>query len=178
MSLKIDEMGRRGAVALAAALAADIVVRVGDLILPADAAANAKKSSAKKKEDESGEDVSATEDMMREHGVLRRTLIVYSELSNRLRGGGGQIEPSALADAAKLFQEFGEQYHERMLEEQYVFPEVRKAGGPNERLVEVLLAQHRRGREITDYLYRMGSSGRLSEQADSLSSALAGMARM
>jgi hemerythrin-like domain-containing protein len=83
-----------------------------------------------------------------------------------------------LAEAAKLFREFGEQYHERTLEEQYIFPEVRKAGGPNEKLVEVLLAQHERGREITEYLYRIGSAGQIGSQGEGLARVLAAMARM
>ena len=129
-------------------------------------------------EEKSGVDVSATEDLMREHGILRRTLIVYSELSMRLRTQSGIIDPIALADAAKLFREFGEDYHEHMLEEQYVFPEVRKAGGPNEKLVEVLLNQHQRGREITDYLYRVGKRGRIGADAEPLATVLASMVRM
>src|SRR3954462_6233743 len=52
---------------------------------------------------------------MREHSVLRRTLIVYAELSERLRSNTGKIGPRALADAAKLFREFGEDYHEHTL---------------------------------------------------------------
>jgi len=122
--------------------------------------------------------VAAAEDLMREHGVLRRTLIVYAELSSRLRANGGQVDPRALADAAKLFREFGEQYHERMLEEQYIFPEVRQTGGPNEKLVEVLLTQHQRGREITDYLSHVASAGHNAQDAEPLAKALAGMSRM
>jgi hypothetical protein len=36
MSLEIDELRRRGAIALAAALATGIVARVGELIVPAE----------------------------------------------------------------------------------------------------------------------------------------------
>src|SRR5438046_2533271 len=101
MSLEIDEMRRRGALALAAALAAGVVVRVGGLNGPANAASQpTRKKGARadenKKEGEAGEDVSAAEDLMREHGVLRRTLIVYSELSNRLRANSGAVDPAAL----------------------------------------------------------------------------------
>lgn len=120
----------------------------------------------------------ATEDLMREHGILRRTLIVYSEIANRLRTQSGKVDPAALADAAKLFREFGEDYHEHTLEEQYVFPEVRRAGGPNEKLVEVLLLQHQRGREITDYLFRVGASGQIGGHSEPLGNALAAMVRM
>jgi hypothetical protein len=93
-----------------------------------------------------GEDVSATEDLMREHGVLRRTLIVYAELVPRLRARPEAVDAGALAEAATLFRTFGEDYHERSLEEQHVFPEVGRTGGDTARLVEALLVQHQRGR--------------------------------
>ncbi len=174
MPLLMTELNRRGVAALAAAIATGAVVSGGGVIIPGGAAAGAKESG----DEGSGEDVSATEDLMREHGVLRRTLIVYSELSDRLRTHTGTIDPAALADAAKLFREFGEDYHEHTLEEQYVFPEVRRSGGPNERLVEILLLQHQRGREITDYLYRVGRSGLIGGDAQPLANALASMVRM
>ena len=115
---------------------------------------------------------------MREHGVLRRALIVYAELASRLQTGRRDLNLAALADAAKLFREFGENYHERILEEQYVFPEVRKTSGPNEKLVEVLLAQHQRAREITAYLERIGARGKIGSDAQQLARALGGMSRM
>src|SRR5690242_19248800 len=110
---------------------------------------------------EAAEDVSASEDLMREHGVLRRTLIVYAELAGRLRNNATAVDPGALLEAAKLFREFGEHYHERTLEERYIFPEVGKAGGANEKLVEILLRQHQRGREITDYASSVAARGQL-----------------
>jgi hemerythrin-like domain-containing protein len=124
------------------------------------------------------ENVSATEDLMREHGVLRRTLNLYSELAIRLQARKPQIDAAALLDAARLFREFGEDYHEAMLEEQHVFPELRKSGGANEQLVGVLLTQHQRGREITDYIVRVASRGKLAGEAKPLAQALASMARM
>jgi hemerythrin-like domain-containing protein len=166
------ELNRRGLAALAAAIGSGILVRENGLLVPL---VRAEDVGTDKRED-----VSAPEDLMREHGILRRILIVYSELSMRLRALSGTIDPLALADAAKLFREFGEDYHEQMLEEQYVFPEVRKAGGPNEKLVEILLNQHERGREITDYLYRVGSHGSIDIDSDAgaLATVLASMVRM
>lgn len=188
-SLMLEELNRRGAVSLAAAMGTGLLVAgVGGVIVPTQAIAQGGKAGGAAKgektandrghSDEGGEDVSATEDLMREHGVLRRTLIVYAELATRLQSGANKIDLTTLAEAAKLFREFGENYHERTLEEQYVFPEVRRTGGETERLVEVLLNQHHRGREITDYLQRVGERGRISSDAASLSRALAAMARM
>lgn len=104
--------------------------------------------------------VTATEDLMREHGVLRRALLVYRESVPRLRNADAKLA-DALQKTAHLFRNFGENYHERMLEEQYIFPEVRKAGGPAAGYVDTLLAQHRRGRELTGYILATTRTGRI-----------------
>jgi len=62
------------------------------------------------------------------------------------------VDASALNDTAKLFRSFGEEYHEKKLEEAHIFPRVRRAVAGAEAPVSVLLAQHARGREITDYV--------------------------
>ncbi len=170
MGCDAEELSRRGAIALAAAVAGGVLMVRGGMVAPVLA--------ADKDEEKGGEDVSATEDLMREHGVLRRTLNVYSELAHRLRANADTIDTAALVDAAQLFRDFGEDYHEHMLEEVYIFPEVRRGGGANEKLVEVLLTQHQRGREITDYLQRVGSRGKIGGDAEPLAKALATMARM
>jgi hemerythrin-like domain-containing protein len=172
MSFDLQELNRRGALALAAALATGTVAR--GLLVPARASDKTGGAKGQAADDE----ISPTEDLMREHGVLRRALIVYAELASRLQAGRRDLNLAAMGDAAKLFREFGENYHERILEEQYVFPEVRKTGGPNEKLVEVLLAQHQRAREITAYLERIASRGKIGADAQQLSCALAGMSRM
>ena len=115
---------------------------------------------------------------MREHGVLRRTLIVYSESAARLNHDAAHVAAPALADAARLFREFGERYHEKMLEEQYIFPVVRKVGRDEATLVDTLIAQHRRGSEITDYIESVTRNGRIAAaQMAPLASAMAAMAR-
>src|SRR6266542_3511599 len=50
---------------------------------------------------------------------LRLTLIVYGETARTLRSQPESVDPSALVDAARLFRSFGENYHERILKEQY-----------------------------------------------------------
>ncbi len=169
MSFDARELNRRGAIALAASIGAGVMMKGGAAKAVAPFEGDVKKD---------GEDVSATEDLMREHGVLRRTLIVYAEAARRLEAKARGVDGAALAGAATLFRDFGEDYHERMLEEAYVFPEVSKAGGPNEKLVAALLVQHQRGREITDYIQRIGSRGKIGGDAKPLAKALASMARM
>lgn len=108
--------------------------------------------------DEDENDVGAVEDLMREHGVLRRALLVYGESAARLRRGDVSLDLSALNATAKLFRSFGEDYHERQLEEAYIFPALSNAGGDAAALTDVLAGQHARGREITDYILRATAS--------------------
>lgn len=123
--------------------------------------------------------VTANEDLMREHGVLRRILIVYREVAPKLVANAAAVDASALAAAATLFQTFGERYHEQMLEEQHIFPIVRKAGGEAAGLVDALLAQHARGREITAYVLDRTKSGRVGTgDAQPLARTLTAFARM
>jgi hemerythrin-like domain-containing protein len=98
------------------------------------------------------EALSATEDLMREHGVIRRILVVYRTLAIRLRTKPAAVPLEALQRAARLMHTFGEEYHERQLEEAHLFPAVAAAGGHAAAEIGTLLAQHQRGREITDYV--------------------------
>jgi hemerythrin-like domain-containing protein len=121
-------------------------------------------------------EVSAVEDLMREHGVLRRALLVYRESAPKLRSNPRTVDPHAIADTAKLFRNFGEDYHERKLEEAHIFPALRKAGGPAAAYVDVLIAQHNRGRAITDYILAVASKGAIgSAEAEPLARVFEGM---
>ena len=93
------------------------------------------------------EDVSPAEDLMREHGVLRRLLLVYEEVDRRL-GDGKPVPSPLLSHAAHLIREFIEDYHERQ-EEDHVFPRLVKAGKLVS-LTKVLQQQHDAGRRLTD----------------------------
>lgn len=117
--------------------------------------ADAGHAAAKPKEKEVG----AVEDLMREHGIIRRALLVFFESAPLLRASLSSVDPGALSRTAKLFRTFGEDYHERMLEEAYIFPAVKKAGGLGALLVDTLIQQHNRGREITDYILAVTGRG-------------------
>ena len=123
-------------------------------------------------------DVSATEDLMREHGVIRRVLVIYRESALRLRSNAPSVSADALQRAAKLMQTFGENYHERQLEEAHIFPAVKKAGGPAAAEIDTLFAQHQRGREITEYVLGSTSKRIAVANAAPLASALESFARM
>jgi hemerythrin-like domain-containing protein len=122
-------------------------------------------------------EVTATEDLMREHGVLRRCLLVYQESVSKLRADASVIPADALQKTAALFRTFGEQYHEQKLEEAHIFPAVLKAGGVAGSYIGVLNAQHERGREITDYIILTTGAGKIGD-AKGLANALETFARM
>jgi hemerythrin-like domain-containing protein len=102
--------------------------------------------SSKLDENKMGGEVTATEDLMREHGVLRRALLIYSAAAVKLRADPSTIAPDALQQTAKLFRAFGEEYHEKKLEEAYIFPAVKKAAGKAASYPDILVIQHNRGR--------------------------------
>jgi hemerythrin-like domain-containing protein len=102
-------------------------------------------------------EVNATEDLMREHGVIRRTLLVYEELARRLRAATESAPREVLGQAARLMARFGEGYHEK-LEETEVFPRLVQVG-QQKPLVEVLLAQHEAGRAFTRVFIAASSEG-------------------
>lgn len=124
-------------------------------------------------------EVIAVEDLMREHGVLRRALFIYSETASRLRKNPSSVLPDELGKTARLFQAFGEDYHEKKLEEAHIFPAVLKAGGEAASYPGVLVEQHRRGREITKYILTMTQGGKLdAHSAKRLAQALESFVRM
>ena len=123
--------------------------------------------------------VTANEDLMREHGVLRRILIIYREAAAKLTANVSRLDAAALAQATEIFRAFGERYHEQQLEEQHIFPILRKSGGANARLVDVLNAQHKRGREITAHVLDRTRGGSIpTADGDSLAKVLTAFARM
>ena len=118
-------------------------------------------ASTKKESNEMGGEVTATEDLMREHGVLRRALLIYTATAARLRENRGDFPAEALQKTATLFRDFGEEYHEKKLEEAYIFPAVKKAGGLAATYADILIVQHARGREITDYILSVTRGAKL-----------------
>jgi hemerythrin-like domain-containing protein len=109
---------------------------------------------ADEKKNEGEEDVSTNEDLMREHGILKRVLLAYDEIIRRIRGGQ-DFPPQAVTDGATIIRKFIEEYHEK-LEEDHLFPRFRKAGKLVD-LVTVLYAQHQAGRRVTERILATAS---------------------
>jgi hemerythrin-like domain-containing protein len=121
------------------------------------------------------EDVSTNEDLMREHGVLKRVLLVYDEIVRRIRAN--QDFPSqAVTDSANIIRKFIEQYHEK-LEEDHLFPRFRKAGKLVD-LVGVLQTQHQAGRQVTERVLATVQSLKTGEDRNKLAADLHAFVRM
>ena len=120
----------------------------GSLIGLAALSSPAQLLGCRAKEEKAGE-VTATEDLMREHGVLQRLLLIFADLEGRLQQTRG-FPPNLLVDTACLVRTFIQDYHEK-LEEDYVFPRFEKSGKLVD-LVQTLRRQHEAGRKIIDFL--------------------------
>jgi hemerythrin-like domain-containing protein len=129
-------------------------------LLAGGAALGAQEKKGKKKGEEEEEDVSPAEDLMREHGVLKRVLLVYRDCSRRI-AAKQDFPPDALARSARLIRGFVEDYHEK-LEENYLFPRFRKAGKLVE-LVDTLERQHQAGRTLTERIIAAANSSALKD---------------
>jgi hemerythrin-like domain-containing protein len=96
--------------------------------------------------EEEDEDVAPAEDLMREHGVLDRVLLVYEE-GLRKFATNEDFDTYVLLDCAQVVRDFIEDYHERA-EERELFTRFRRANKLTE-LVQVLFRQHEAGRMLT-----------------------------
>ncbi len=112
--------------------------------------------------------ISPCEELMREHGILNRILLVYEEILSRMESRI-PFPPVVLSDAARLVRDFIEDHHGK-LEEDCLFPRFEKDGTLAD-LVKVLREQHRIGRCITGHI--MALAGPSGFQTTSVAKALA-----
>lgn len=113
-----------------------------------------------KNEDEEGQKVSPPEDLMQEHGLLNRVLLIYDTCRIHLINKES-FPKEALSNAAAIIRTFVEDYHEKQ-EENYLFPRFKKANQLTG-LVNVLLQQHQAGRRITDGVMQLTKSQRAGD---------------
>jgi hemerythrin-like domain-containing protein len=112
-------------------------------------------------ENEAEVEISAPEDLMREHGVLNRILLIYEAAMSRLRAKE-DVPPEVFAKPAQLVRQFVEDYHER-LEETFIFPLFEKQHKLVE-LVTTLRAQHQAGRRVTDVVLEYAVPAKFSQR--------------
>ncbi len=108
-------------------------------------------------------EVTLGEDLMREHGVLKRVLLVYRDLIRRI-DENQDVPAPVVKGSAELIRRFVEDYHEK-LEEDYLFPRFRKAKRLVE-LVDVLYTQHQRGRVLTARILELGTPATVMSSSD------------
>jgi hemerythrin-like domain-containing protein len=113
--------------------------------------------------------VTATEDLMREHGVVERLLLIYDTGIRRL-GQGEDLDPAILTQAAETMRDFVHDYHEKNEEDQ-VFPRFKTAGRMVE-LVTVLQAQHAACRKLTERVLGLAPKSGSKEQREQMIGAM------
>ncbi len=134
------------------------IAGTGVVLISSSARGAQEKEEKKKKEGgkEKEEGIPPTEDLMREHGVLRRILLVYDEAARRLPAEDAVV--AVVGSAAGIVRRFVEGYHEK-LEEEFVLPKLEKAG----KLVEVakiIRVQHAAGRKLTESIAKNAKAGK------------------
>jgi hemerythrin-like domain-containing protein len=132
-------------------------------------------SAFAEQKDKEEEEVSSNEDLMREHGILKRVLLAYEEIIRRIRANQ-DFPPQAVIDGATIIRKFVEDYHEK-LEEDHLFPRFRKAGKLVP-LVDTLLKQHQAGRRVTERVLALASSLKTPEERNRLAADLEAFNRM
>jgi hemerythrin-like domain-containing protein len=131
---------------------------VSALVLAAPAFAR----DAKKKTDET---ISPPEDLMREHAVLDRVMLIY-ENGLRRANQGEDIDPAVFVQSATIVRDFIHDYHEKS-EEELVFPRFKKAGRMVE-LVNVLTIQHGAGRKLTERILTTAPQARTRQPREAM----------
>ena len=110
-------------------------------------------TGCKEKEEEGeGQEVSPPEDLMQEHGVLKRVLLIYDACRIHLINKES-FPMDAIWKGANIIRTFVEDYHEKQ-EEDYLFPRFKKASQLTD-LVDILYQQHQAGRKITDEIIQL-----------------------
>lgn len=118
----------------------------------------------------SEKEVTPPEDLMREHGVLDRVLLVY-EAGMRKFAANQDFDPVVLTDSATIIRDFIHNYHEKS-EEQHVFPRLKQAGKLPD-LIDMLVQQHDAGRRVTETILHVApSSNRSNDDRRRLVSAM------
>lgn len=126
--------------------------------------------------DDEDKKVSPPEDLMQEHGLLNRILLIYDDCHHKMETKQ-KFPIEALANSAMIIRKFVEDYHEKQ-EENYLFPRFKKANKLTD-LVDTLLKQHNAGRKLTDQIMQLTKSpNRTDTETHKLMQALASFNHM
>jgi hemerythrin-like domain-containing protein len=111
--------------------------------------------------EEMEKEVAPAEDLMREHGLLNRILLIYEESERRLSTPKPDMNIGLLKESAGIIKSFIEEYHEK-LEEDHLFPRFKKAGKLVD-LVDVLDKQHEAGRSVTKRILKLAEDATVKD---------------
>ncbi len=117
-------------------------------------------SECKGKEEGEEKEVSPPEDLMQEHGLLNRVLLIYDTCKIHLVNKES-FPMEAITNAAGIVRTFVEDYHEKQ-EENYLFPRFEKANQLTD-LVQTLRQQHKAGRIVTDQITQITKTKSLAD---------------
>lgn len=120
-----------------------------------------KKEAPMSKDKKEEFEIPLTEDLMREHGLLNRILLIYEEIIKRI-DTNTDFPRATLQNAVGIIKSFIEDYHEK-LEEEYVFPIFEKHK-KEIRLIKTLKNQHTKGREITAKVQKIVATNKVLDQ--------------
>lgn len=115
------------------------------------------------------DEVTPVEDLMREHGVLRRVMYLYDETIARL-DGHREVPLDVVAACAGIIRRVIEDYHEK-LEEDFLFPRFEQAGRLAD-LTAILRRQHQAGRSLTDQIVVLAKAPLADSERAKLASVL------
>jgi hemerythrin-like domain-containing protein len=106
-----------------------------------------------------------TEDLMQEHGVLRRIMLVYDEIAKRLKQGE-EFPLQVLTDANNIIRRFMQDYHET--NEQFHIFNLFSNNGKMIELVAILYQQHLAGRKLIDKVKILSTEDNLKNTSNRL----------
>jgi hemerythrin-like domain-containing protein len=134
------------------------------LVVPGALSAETQQRGRGAEQKEKEDEVAPPEDLMREHGVLKRVLLVYEEAIRRI-DARQDLSPDTVRGGATIIRTFIEDYHEK-LEEDHLFPRFEKAGRLVD-LTKVLRAQHQAGRRLTEQITQLATLQALKDPKSS-----------
>lgn len=135
---------------------------------------------------EEDDGVSTNEGLMREHGILKRVLLIYDEVIRRIDARQDFPLQTAI-DSAQIVRNFIEDYHQK-LEEEHLFPLFRNYFRRQDvlrlyaqklvDLVDILHQQHQVGRQLTDRIVSTLQSLKTADDRRKLAQDLRAFIRM
>lgn len=105
--------------------------------------------------------VGAIETLMRGHGLMLRTLIIYDVLRDRITRGQ-TVEPSSIIKTAEVIHGYLEEFHEKA-EEKYIFASMERAKLCFDSIQELKI-QHGTGYELNRRITSLCRDGKLGPE--------------